>query len=248
MRIVAFYNLKGGVGKTSCAVNIAYLATQSHLPTLLWDLDPQGGASWLLGTDENSPHWSPKKLLRGKAVIGDQVVNTPYEHLQLIPADFSERDFDLALARFADDNDALKRLIDPFGETHSLAVLDCPPSLSRLALQVFAAADIVFVPLVPTHLSLRAFHQVREYMKEHGLGHKNLYPFFNMVDVRRKLHRDIVETPPKELKRLLLSYIPYASEVEKMGVHRAPLPVYARTHPATIAFRNLWQDILAQIY
>ncbi len=247
MRIVAFYNLKGGVGKTSCAVNIAWLAAQSHLPTLVWDLDPQGAASWYLGANRHGD-WSPKKLLKGKTPIGDHVIATPYERLDLLPADFSERDFDLALARYADDRHALRRLIEPFGETYSLAVLDCPPSLSRLAQQIFAAADIVFVPLVPTHLSLRAFQQVREFMKQHDLGHKNLYPFFNMVDVRRKLHRDTIEHPPAELKQLLLSHIPYASAVEKMGEYRAPLPVFARSHPATLAFQNLWQDILAQIY
>jgi len=247
MRIVAFYNLKGGVGKTSCAVNIAWLAAQSQLPTLVWDLDPQGAASWYLGANGRGD-WSPKKLLKGKTPIGQHVLPTAFDRLDLLPADFSERDFDLALARHADDPLALRRLIEPFGETYSLAVLDCPPSLSQLAQQVFAAADIVFVPLVPTHLSLRAFQQVREFMKERNLGHKNLYPFFNMVDVRRKLHRDIVEHPPAELKQLLLSYIPYASAVEKMGEFRAPLPVFARSHPATMAFQNLWQDILAQIY
>lgn len=248
MHIVAFYNLKGGVGKTSCAVNIAWLAAQSHLPTLLWDLDPQGAASWYLGAGGEG-HWSPKKLLKGKIPIGEQVVHTPYERLHLLPADFSERDFDLALARHADDDrHALKRLIAPFSETYSLAILDCPPSLSRLAQQVFAAADIVFVPLVPTHLSLRAFQQVREFMKQNDLGHKNLYPFFNMVDMRRKLHRETIEHPPPELSQLLLSYIPYASAVEKMGEYRAPLPVFARSHPATLAFQNLWQDILAQLY
>jgi chromosome partitioning protein len=244
MRTIAFYNLKGGVGKTASAVNIAYLAAQSRVRTLLWDLDPQGAASWYLGIDEQRTYKS-KKLLKGKVRGADLAFATRYEYLSLIPSDFSYREFDLALEQFADSERALKKIIEPFGETHALTIFDCPPSLSKLAEQIFAAADAVFVPLLPTHLSLRSFQQVREFMKQHKLGHKHLYPFFTMVDLRRSLHRNMIEHPPDELKRLLLSYIPYSSMIEKMGEYRAPVPAFARSHPAAQAYLALWRDISA---
>src|SRR5210317_348826 len=96
MRIIAFYNLKGGVGKTASAVNIAYLAAQSNLRTVLWDLDPQGAASWYLTTDDTKTYKS-KKLLKGKVRAADLAVETVYDRLTLVPADLSYRKFDTEL-------------------------------------------------------------------------------------------------------------------------------------------------------
>lgn len=244
MRTIAFYNLKGGVGKTASAVNIAYLAAQSKLHTLLWDLDPQGAASWYLAPDGVQTRKS-KQLLKGKVTAADLTVETRYDRLTLIPSDFSYRKLDTHLDHMVDGRRLLKDIVDPFGETHSLVVLDCPPTLSHLAEQVFAAADAIFVPIVPTPLSLRAFQQVHHYMKARKLGHKQLYPFFTMVDLHRKLHRSLIEDPPKELKRIMLPHIPYSTVIEKMGEHRAPVSCFAASHPAARAYAELWQDIIA---
>lgn len=242
MKTIAFYNLKGGVGKTSAAVNIAYLAAESGLKTLFWDLDPQGSGGWYLAPEE-SGDTRIKKLIKGKLPVGELVVRTSYPKLDLIPADLSYRDVDLAIERHADGDQVLSRLISPFGEDYSLVVLDCPPSLSHLAEQVFAAANAIFIPVIPTHLSLRTFEQTREFMKEKRLGHKRLYPFFSLVDRRRKLHREMLENPPGSLRRLLKAEIPYASMVERMGEFGQPLPVFAKSDAATQAYRALWDEI-----
>jgi cellulose biosynthesis protein BcsQ len=246
MKTIAFYNLKGGVGKTASAVNVAHLAACANLRTLLWDLDPQGAASWYLASDDVRTVKS-KKLLKRKVTPAELVVPTEYALLNLIPADFSYREFDRTLQDYSSGKHALQQFIEPFGETHALTVLDCPPSLSRLAQAVFAAADAIFVPVVPTHLSLRAFGQVRDFLKQKKLGHKRIYPFFTMVDLHRNLHRSMVLQPPDALKRLVPSYIPYSSMIEKMGEFRAPVAAFAPTHPAALAYRNLWQDIAAII-
>jgi cellulose biosynthesis protein BcsQ len=243
MKTIAIYNLKGGVGKTATAVNIAYLAAQSGLRTLIWDLDPQGAASWYLSAQANKDH-KAGKLLKGKTVIGDLVFKTAYEKLDIIPADFSYRKMDLMLNQHNESTSSLEHFINPFGETHSLVVLDCPPSLSSLAEQVFQAADAIFIPLVPTFLSIRTFEQTRSYIKAKKLGHKRLFPFFSMVDIRRQLHREIVKQPPVELKRLLPVIIPYSSVIEKMGQFRAPVTAFSRSHPASKAYENLYQEIM----
>lgn len=243
MKTIAIYNLKGGVGKTAAAVNIAYLAARAGQRTLIWDLDPQGAASWYLSAQGGATH-KAAKLLKGKIVVGELVEKTAYKKLDIIPADFSYRKIDLLLNQYADADSSFDQFINPFGETHSLVVLDCPPSLSALVEQVFRTADAVFVPLVPTFLSIRTFEQVRAYIKAKKLGHKRLFPFFSMVDIRRQLHRDLVKQPPDELKRLLPAIIPYSSAIEKMGQFRAPVNVYARSHPAAIAYENLYQQIM----
>lgn len=246
MRIIAFYNLKGGVGKTASSVNIAYLAAQSKLRTLLWDLDPQGAASWYLAAGDTKTCKS-KKLLKGKVTAADVAVETVHERLTLVPADLSYRKFDTELETLEGSKRVLSNMLDTFSETHSLAILDCPPSLSNLAEQMFSMADTIFVPMLPTHLSIRSYQQVRQFMKSRKLGHKQLYPFFTMVDLHRSLHRNMVEDPPQDIKRLLLTYIPYSSVIEKMGENRAPVGAYAASHAAARAYRALWQDISALI-
>src|SRR5690606_7307322 len=112
--------------------------------------------------------------------------------------------------------EALKRLLKPFSERYALAVLDCPPSLSHLADNIFEAADLVAVPVVPTFLSLRALEQVQVYFKQEGFDAKKLRPFYSMADRRRGLHRELIEQPPQAMSRALRAVIPYASMVERM--------------------------------
>lgn len=161
MKTLALYNLKGGVGKTAAAVNLAFLAADYGHRTLLWDLDPQGAASWYLGV-EPAPHAHAKKLVRGKLPIGEFLRPTAYERLDVLPANLSNRHLDRLLDAQSEDPEHVAGLIAPLGETYSLLVLDCPPSLSRLSANVFRAADVIALPLIPTPLSVRAYEQVVE--------------------------------------------------------------------------------------
>jgi len=96
MKIIAVTNIKGGVGKTTTAVNLSYLCAASGQPTLLWDLDPQGAATYTLKGESNE-HASPKKLLSGKRELPELILPTGYANLDLLPADFSYRNFDIHL-------------------------------------------------------------------------------------------------------------------------------------------------------
>jgi chromosome partitioning protein len=96
-------------------------------------------------------------------------------------------------------------------------ILDCPPTLSRLTEQVLQVADQVYVPLVPTWLSMNSWNQLHDFAKSKKLGVKKLRPFFSMVDRRKKLHRELVERGPELTNKCLNVAIPYASVVERMG-------------------------------
>lgn len=242
MQIIAFFNLKGGVGKTTSAVNIAWQAANQGIPTLLWDLDPQGAASWLLQR-KSKPKAEARKLLSGKTPIGELVKSTDYPSLDIIPADFSFRQMDLDLAKAGDNKQQLAKLLAPFGERYSLIVLDCPPSFSELTEQMFAAADAIYVPIIPSHLSMRTFEQTRDFFKENNLKPKRLHAFFTMADRRRSLHRVMLAHPPKMLKHGLQTAIPYAAVVEKMGEFRAPLAAFAENSIVNKAYQSLWEEI-----
>ena len=244
METIAFFNLKGGVGKTTSAINIAWHAANEGIPTLIWDLDPQGASSWLLNTDAQS-ETKPKKLLSGKTPIGDLVRTTEFDHLDIIPADFSFRHLDKQLSEQSDQGkkNLIAKLVEPFSENYALMILDCPPSFSLLTEQIFATADSLYLPLIPTHLSLRTFEQTRDFFKEHKLKPKRLHAFFNMVDRRRSMHRVMLAHPPKMLKNGLKTAIPYAAVVERMGDHRQPLPAFDKQSNVSQAYAELWQEI-----
>ncbi|MGQ0697116.1 MAG: ParA family protein [Panacagrimonas sp.] len=241
MKTLAIYNVKGGVGKTACAVNLAYFAAASGAHTLLWDLDSQGASSWYLHGEPGQE--KTKKILEGQTPVGRLVKPTPYDRLSVIPADFSYRYLDIMLHKVEPPREALRRLLKPFSETYSLAVLDCPPSLSHLADNVFTAADLILVPVVPTWLSLRAYEQLRDHFKSEGFPVKKLRPFYSMADRRRGLHRELLETAPEIMSARMQSVVPYSSSVERMGERRAPVATFAPSDdPALLAYAELWLE------
>ncbi len=241
MKTLALYNLKGGVGKTAAAVNLAALAAADGLHTVVWDLDPQGAASWYLHRRDAA--MPDKALWQGETPLGRLLQPTPIERLRLIPADLGSRHIDVWLRRDALARHALRERIEPLSEDTALLVLDCPPSLSHLADNVFHAADRVLVPVVPTHLSLRALKGLIDHFREHDLPRGKLKPFWSMADRRRGLHRGLIEQPPKTMRDVCTAVVPYASAIERMGEHRAPVAAYEPSSPAAQAYRALWDEI-----
>lgn len=246
MQTIAFYNLKGGVGKTTAAVNVAWHAARWKHRTLLWDLDPQGAASYFLDA-EAKKSIKAGNIAKARQPISSLKVNTRWPDLQVIPADLSLRNLDVKLAEAAGGKTILRKQIAALGESYSLALLDCPPTLSPLAESIFAAADWLVVPVIPTHLSLRAFEQVKNWTHEKGLHHLKLLPFFNMVDRRRPLHVEMLLKPPAIMRKGLKTWIPYSTHIEQMGEYRAPVGEYAPHTPAARALRALWFEIAERI-
>ncbi|MFN2360624.1 MAG: ParA family protein [Marinobacter sp.] len=242
MKIIAFYSLKGGVGKTAAAVNISYLASQAGIPTLLWDLDPQAAASWYLAGTEEIKGRKLAALMDGKTPIGKFIRASAYPDLDFIPAHNSFRNLDVRLDK-DDSNNTLKNWLAPLSEETSLVVLDCPPSMSRLSEQVLKTADGVFVPVVPTWLALNSWHQLQDFARDKKLKPGRLHPFFSMVDRRKSLHRDMVINRKQHLEGGMNTLIPNASIVEKMGESGQPVELMDRSSAAADAYRRLWKEI-----
>lgn len=246
MKIVASYNLKGGVGKTTAAVNLAYLAAQDGHRTLLWDLDPQAAASYLLRVKPKVKGGS-SKLVRGKQPILDAVKASDFDRLDLLPADFTYRHMDIDLIARPSADKTLRRLLRPLAREYDLVVLDTPPSLSLVSENVLRASDLVLVPLIPTVLSVRTFDQLSTFVDKMKGRKPKLRGYFSMLDRRRKLHLEVLADLPASRKRMSSTAIPAASVVEQMAVRRAPLAQFAPRSPAARAFAELWQEASAAL-
>lgn len=247
MRIVAFYSPKGGVGKTASAVNIAYLANADNCSTLLWDLDPQGAASFYLSGASRTKGKKISRLLDGRQPIADFIEENVYPNLDLLPSHPSFRNFDIKLED-DDRNNPIRNILAPLSEDTSLVILDCPPGQSRLTEHVLKVADLVYVPLVPTWLSLNSWYQFRELVKDKKLGLKKLRPFFTLVDRRKNLHKELTEQNTELFDRPSKAMIPYSSVVERMGEEGLPLEVLSpRSQPAA-SYRQLWSEMKTELW
>jgi chromosome partitioning protein len=242
MKIVAVTNIKGGVGKTTTAVNLAYLAAAGGRSTVLWDLDPQGAATYILKC-EAGERTSVKKLLAGKRELPELVVHTDYEKLDVLPADFSYRNFDVHLSERRKPTERLLRMSRPLGEQYSVLFLDCPPGISLLSENVLRAADVVVVPLLPTPLSIRMLVQLQEFVAGEGWTDLKLLPFFSMVDRRKSLHHEIIEATRAQFPAILATEVPYSSDIERMTQRRAPLPAFSPRSAAGLVYASLWAEV-----
>lgn len=247
MKVVATYNIKGGVGKTSAAVNLAALAAAQGWRTLLWDLDPQGSATFLFRVKPRV-RGGVEKLVRRRAGIEAQLKGTDLVGLDLLPADFSYRHMDLVLGDTKRPQAGLRRVLEPLAGDYDLVVLDCPPSISLVSESVFAAADALAVPLIPATLSVRTFEALLGFLDDHVRPAPQVIAFFSMVDRRKRLHREVVESlRALHPQQVASAAIPASSDVERMGLTREPLVVSRPASAAAGAYRELWAETAARL-
>ncbi|MFC4263149.1 ParA family protein [Ferruginibacter yonginensis] len=241
MIVIALYNLKGGVGKTASCVNLSYLAAKDGYKTLLWDIDPQGATSFYFKAKPKT-HPSIKKLISKDADLEAAVLATDYEHLDLIPADNSAKSFDIMVNEMQGNKNRLKNILKQFEGEYDFVFIDCPPGFSALSENIFNAADIVLMPVIPTTLSVRTYNMVKDYFKEKSLDVAKLMCFFTMTDLRKNMHHEIMTQLFKD-KRFFGNYIPYLSDVEKMGIHKMPIEAFAKSSYAAQCYAALWTEI-----
>ncbi len=236
MAVIAVYNLKGGVGKTTLAVNLAWsAAVQSSRQTLLWDLDPQASATFLVGANASSK--DSASAVFDKQIAPERLIRpTATARLDLMPADASLRALDHMFFSLGKKR-RLAKLLGSLAGHYDRIILDCPPGLTETSEQIMRAADIILVPVIPSPLSQRGLHEVIDHLDRHHKGHGPVLPVYAMVDRRRGLHKAALEAEPN------WPVIPMASAVEQMAVHRTPVGAFAAGSLAGQAFASLWTGI-----
>ena len=241
MKTLASYNIKGGVGKTSTAVNLAALAAAEGWRTLLWDVDPQGAATYLFRVRPRVKGGA-RSLISGRRHVEDAIKSTDVDGLDLLPADFSYRNMDLELDGVKRPERGLRRVLQPLSGDYDLVVLDCPPSVSLVSESIFSAADVLLVPLIPAPLSARTYDQLTDFVADTDGRRPEIRAFFSMVDGRKRLHAEVIRDLRASRHTVLATTVPASAEIERMGLHREPVVVSAPNSRAALAYRELWRE------
>lgn len=246
MKALATYSIKGGVGKTTSAVNLAYEAGRTGSRVLVWDLDPQGAATYFFRVRPKMKGGTGR-LVSSKGELADHVRGTDLPSVHIVPADFSLRHLDLHLDGRRRPHERLAELLAGVAGNYDVAFLDCPPSISLASESVFGAADALLVPVIPSTLSMRTLVQLSDFLRRQESA-PALLPYFSMVDGRKRLHREVTELLRADWPDLLTASIPSASIVERMGPERAAVGAFARASPAARAFAELWDEVSARLW
>lgn len=247
MKIIACYSNKGGVGKTATAVNLAHALAASGRRTLLCDLDPQGASGFYFRVKPSrklGKVWFFKDAER----LAGAIRGSDFENLDILPANMAFRNFDAVLSQMKQPRSRLKRALEAIGAGYEVILLDCPPSLSTLSENVFRAADAIVVPVIPTTLSQRTFQQLVAFFAENDLPADRLHGVFSMVQGSKKLHAETMQALRSDHAGLFLkTQIAFASDVERMGVTRAPVAATLPGSAAARAYRALCDEVVARL-
>jgi cellulose biosynthesis protein BcsQ len=226
MKVVAAYNIKGGVGKTAISVNLAHAASAKHR-VLLWDLDEQGGASMILGNG-NATSRRPGR----SSQLSEQIEPSIWDGISYVPA--------ARLDNLIDRHDLPKRLrelLGKVGNSFDRVILDCPPARGAIADQIFEAADLIVVPVIPAALSIAAFESLQDRIASRKGAKPPLLPVFSQADLRRGGHRRAIEEQPDWI------VIPYSVAMERMVERRLPIALSAPRSSVAAPLARLWKAV-----
>ncbi len=242
MRVIAVTGLKGGVGKTSTAVNLAALSAAAGHRTLLWDLDPQGAATYCLDLKPKLRGGASRLIGGGRGGLGAVARHTNIERLDVVPADTTVREIDRVLSLSGKPSRPIRRLLAGTKGSADVVVLDCPPGLSSVVEAVASVADVLLVPVVPEPLPLRALERFTEFLADTKTASpKIVAPFMSMIDRRKPIHRR-VEAEIRARGGFLGAAIPESSAVARMGEDQIPVVLSSPLSLAASEYRKLWAE------
>lgn len=243
MKVLACYSIKGGVGKTAAAVNLAYQFALENKKTLLIDLDPQGAAGFYFKV-KSKKKFSSANLIDKKKTLLDYIRESDYPNLDVLPSKMDYRHIDLELDSSKNSLGSLNKSLKELKKEYDIVVLDPPPNITLLSENIFNAADTILIPVIPSTLSERTYEQILGFFDKHKYRFHKLRAFFSMVERRKNVHKSTMVLLKEKHENFLETIIPRSADVEKMGIHQAPLQTFAPKSVGAVAFKNLAREVL----
>ena len=248
-RIIAIANQKGGVGKTTTAINLSACLAEAGVKVLVIDLDPQGNTTSGLGVDKNEQERTAYELLIQECSIEECLIHTPVENIDLIPSNINLAGAEIELIGVDKKEYILKGEVSKIRNRYDFVIIDCPPSLNMLTVNAMTTADSVLVPIQCEYYALEGLGQLMHTIR---LVKERLNPYleiegvvFTMYDARTNLSLQVVENVKANLKQSVYkSIIPRNVRLAEAPSHGLPINLYDTKSAGADAYRDLAQEVI----
>ena len=250
-RIIAVANQKGGVGKTTTAINLAACLSVKGKKVLLIDMDPQGNTTSGVGVDKNELEYTIYDLMIGESSIGDCIIKNVFRDMDLIPTSVDLAAAEIELIGVERKEFILKDEIDFIKDKYDFIIIDCPPALSMLTINAMTTANSVIVPIQCEYYALEGLSQV---LKTVGLVQKKLNPdlevegvVFTMYDSRTNLSLEVVENVKAHLnENIYKTIIPRNVRLAEAPSYGMPINMYDSRSTGAENYRLLAAEVISR--
>ncbi len=248
-RIIAIANQKGGVGKTTTAINLAACIAEKGKKVLAIDLDPQGNMTSGLGVDKNEVQNTVYELILDECSINESIENTVVDNLKIVPSNVDLAAAEVELIGIDDKEYILKTAVDYIKDDYDFIIIDCPPSLNTLTINAMTTADTVLVPIQCEYYALEGLSQLVHTI---DLVEERLNPnlkmegvVFTMYDVRTNLSNQVVENVKANMQtKIYETMIPRNIRLAEAPSYGLPINMYDSKSAGAESYRNLAQEII----
>lgn len=248
-RIIAIANQKGGVGKSTTAINLSACLAEAGKKVLAIDIDPQGNTTSGLGVDKKEADPTLYELLLGEADLNDCIINNVVDNLDLIPSNMNLSGAEIELVGIEEREYILRNAIENVRDIYDYIIMDCPPSLSMLTINALTAADSVLVPIQCEYYALEGLSQlihtielVQERLNEE-LEIEGVV--FTMYDARTNLSLEVVENVKENLNQnIYKTIIPRNVRLAEAPSYGLPINLYDSKSTGAESYRLLAEEVI----
>lgn len=248
-RIIAIANQKGGVGKTTTAINLSACLAEKGKKVLTIDIDPQGNCTSGLGVDKSELEYTVYDLILSRCSLEDCLVENAIENVSVIPSSINLAGAEIELIGIEDKEYILKEYIDKIRDNYDYIIIDCPPSLNTLTVNAMTTANSVLVPIQCEYYALEGLTQLLHTI---NLVSERLNPdlymegvVFTMFDARTNLSLEVVENVKENLNQTIYkSIIPRNVKLAEAPSHGKPINLYDPKCSGTEAYRDLAEEVI----
>lgn len=248
-RTIVVANQKGGVGKTTTAINLSASLAEMGQKVLVVDMDPQGNTTSGLGIEKDEVENTVYELLIGECSIENAIIKTEYENLELLPSNIDLSAAEIELIGTEEKEYILKNALDTIKDNYQFVLIDCPPSLNMLTINSMCAADTVLVPIQCEYYALEGLSQLIHTIE---LVKERLNPklemegvVFTMYDARTNLSLQVVENVKNNLNQTIYkTIIPRNIRLAEAPSHGMPITSYDSKSAGAESYRLLAEEVI----